>query len=170
LNIREALLSEHSKRQTMKIASYVGGDKERFAAVAKCMFDEDQKLSARAAWVFSDCAGQHPELVKPYMNQMVSVLTIPVHDAVKRNVIRVLQTQEIPRRLQGKLAAILFSILQTPAEPIAIRVFSMTVLANLCMQHPDLKNELKMVIESQLPFSSAGFKSRAKKLMKQIEE
>ncbi len=151
----------------MRIASYIGYDKARFAALSKCMFDKDQILTARAAWVFSVCADAHPELVKPYLSRMIPLLTKPIHDAVKRNVIRVLQAQEIPERLQGKLAAILFGILETATEPVAIRAFSMTVLSNICKQHPDLKKELTMVIESQLPFSSAGFRARAKKIMKQ---
>jgi hypothetical protein len=57
-----------------------------------------------------------------------------------------------------------------PKEPIAVRAFSMTVLGNLAAQHPDLKKELRLVIESQLPYGSAGFVARAKKVLKQLEK
>jgi hypothetical protein len=54
-------------------------------------------------------------------------------------------------------------------EPIAVKVFSMTVLANLSKSSPDIKKELRIAIEDQLPYGSAGFVSRAKKVLKEID-
>lgn len=39
----------------------------------------------------------------------------------------------------------------------------MSILGKLCKKEPDLMNELRLVIEAPLPYSTAGFKSRAKK-------
>jgi hypothetical protein len=44
----------------------------------------------------------------------------------------------------------------------------MTVLANIAMEEPDLKDELKIVIEDGLPYGSAAYISRAKKTLKQL--
>jgi hypothetical protein len=57
-----------------------------------------------------------------------------------------------------------------PKEPIAVRVFSMSVLANITRHEPDLKKELRIIIEDQLPFASAGFRARAKKVLKELEK
>jgi hypothetical protein len=91
-----------------------------------------------------------------------------VHYAVKRNVVRILQFIEIPHTLIGEVTKICFDYLASPNEPIAVRVFSMTVLANVAQKEPDLKNELRLVIEQQLVYGSMGFCSRAKKVMKMI--
>ena len=53
-------------------------------------------------------------------------------------------------------------------EPIAVKVFAMTVAANICKHEPELKNELQLVIEDQLENASAGFRARAKKVFKQL--
>jgi hypothetical protein len=74
----------------------------------------------------------------------------------------------IPKSLQGLAATVCFGLFQNPKEPIAIRVFSMTVLAGIAQDQPELKNELKIMIQDQLPYASAGFLARAKKVLKQL--
>jgi len=44
----------------------------------------------------------------------------------------------------------------------------MTVLANIAQKEPELKNELRLVIEQQLSHGSTGFCSRARKVLKMI--
>ncbi len=63
---------------------------------------------------------------------------------------------------------ICFKYLEFPDEALAVKVFSMTVLGNLAKKYPEIKPELKLLIEDQLPHQTAGFKSRAKKILKQL--
>jgi hypothetical protein len=44
----------------------------------------------------------------------------------------------------------------------------MTVLGNLTMALPELGKELAILIEDELPYGSAGFVSRGRKVLKQI--
>ena len=60
---------------------------------------------------------------------------------------------------------ICFSFLQNPKEPIAVRVFSMTVLAQIAKKQPGLKKELTLMIEDQLPYAGPAFRSRARKVL-----
>lgn len=83
--------------------------------------------------------------------------------------LRLLQYISIPLSLQGKTINLCFDFLNNPKEPIAVRVFAMTVLGNLAKENADLKNEIIMVIEDQLPYGSAGFLSRGKKVLKQLK-
>jgi hypothetical protein len=53
---------------------------------------------------------------------------------------------------------------------VAIRVFSMTVLANVIEDQPDMRRELKLILEDQLPYGSSAFKSRGNKVLKKITE
>ncbi len=88
---------------------------------------------------------------------------------MKRNTVRVLQDIEIPDNLKGILAEKCFEFLTSNQEPVAVRVFSMTILANMAKKLPDLKKELSIIIEDQMPFASAGFISRGTKVLKQIK-
>jgi hypothetical protein len=46
----------------------------------------------------------------------------------------------------------------------------MTVLLNIVKYVPELKEELKIIIEDQMPYASAGFQSRGKKTLKALEK
>jgi hypothetical protein len=89
--------------------------------------------------------------------------------SVKRNVLRILQTAPLPEDIHGRLMNICFAVLEKPKEQIAIRVFAMTVLARLAKIYPELKVELKAIIDHALTQKpSPGFKNRAGKVLKAI--
>lgn len=168
MNLREELLKNHTKKLIEKIVRYVGNDKKRFAELMNLFLGNTEVISQRAAWAVSYCAEAHPELVTPYLERMLDNLNQPVHDAVKRNTMRTFQDIDIPKKLQGKTADICFRFLCNKDETIGTKVFSMTVLHNLSKEHSDLKNELSIAIEEQMPFASAGFKSRGNKILKAL--
>jgi hypothetical protein len=115
------------------------------------------------------CIDRWNYLLTPHIEKLILNLQHEnLHDAIKRNTVRVLQNANIPESLHGILVDICFKYLQNPSEAIAIKVFSMTILFNLTNYYPELKDELKFVLEEQFPFQSAGFRSRAGKILKQI--
>ena len=170
MNLQKELLSEHSKKQAIKVATFIGDNPERFKELMHLFFNSEYRLTQRAAWVTSICATNHPALIMPYLNKMIDNLKKPVHDAVKRNTVRILQHIDIPTKLMGKTADICFQLLANSSEAIAIKAFSMTVLMNITKKQPDFKTELKILIEDQLPYASAGFLSRAKKTLKELDK
>ena len=114
---------------------------------------------------------QHPSLLEPYLPQIIKHLRHPdIHDAIKRNIVRILHNVKIPEEHYGEVADICFTYLEDPNVAVAIRAFSMTVLWNICQEVPELMPELRATIEDLLDYSSAGFKSRGKKILKMIGE
>ncbi len=91
---------------------------------------------------------------------------------MKRNVVRILQFVEIPRKLQGVVANLCFELISSIDEPIAVRTFSITVPAKIAQEEPELKKELEIVVRQMLPYATPAFRGRAKKLLKnhEIEE
>lgn len=79
---------------------------------------------------------------------------------VKRNSIRLMEDIDIPEKFHGEVMNICFGYLESPAEPLAVKVFSMSVLAKLAKEYPEIKTELKLIIEDQLPHQTAGFKKQ----------
>jgi hypothetical protein len=170
MNLLKLILKEHSKATTSKIVTYVGSDPTRFATLVTIFLQGPYLVTQRAAWPISYCVQNHPELIKGHLEKMIDFADQPgVHDAVKRNTIRSLQFVAMPRNLQGKVFDFCFRCLANPKEPIAVRVFSMTVLSNLAKENPELKNEIIPLIEDQLPFASAGFRSRGTRVLKELK-
>lgn len=169
MKLREEILKEHSKARCSKIVKWVGSSQQRFDELFNLFLKDEYRVVQRAAWPVSYCVIAHPFFIRKHWKQLINNLKKPVlHDAVKRNSIRLMQNLEIPGKYSGEVMNICFGYLESPAEPLAVKVFSMSVLCNMAMKYPDIKTELKLVIEDQLPQQTAGFKSRAKKVLKQL--
>lgn len=166
MNIRDELLKEHSKRQTMKIVRYVGDDKERFAELMKLFLGPVYRVSQRAAWAVNYCAEHHHELVKPYFPKLIKQLERDdAHVAVRRNVVRMLQFIDIPKRLEGRVFDACYNLLADPQQPVAVRCFSMTVAAKLADNKPELLNELRLITTKYPQSLTAGLRSRARSVL-----
>lgn len=151
------------------IANWIGSSEARFKQLLELFLHDVYRVSQRSAWVVSFVAEKYPQLIKKNMVLLISRLSdkgVPV--AVKRNVIRVLQFLTIPKKLHAKVMNLCFGYLSDPCETIAVRVFSMTVLGNLAKQYPEIKNEIIEVVNLHLKDSSAGFRARAKKVLKEL--
>jgi len=153
------------------IAVWVGESEKRFKELLELFLYDSYRVSQRSAWVVSFVAEKHPKLIQNNIQALVNRLFdegLPV--AVKRNVIRVLQFIHVPKNLQAKVMNLCFDFLSDPKETIAVRVFSMTVLANLAKVYPEIKNEIIQVIEAGSKNSSAGYKARQRKVLKILEQ
>src|SRR5215510_14451580 len=119
----------------MKIVRHIGGNQNRFDELMKLFLGNEYRITQRAAWAVSYCAEAYPELIKKHLRNIILNLRKPIHVAVKRNYVRLLQHIEIPENLQGVLTEICFGFL-ADREPVAVKVFSMTVLAKICIAYP----------------------------------
>jgi len=164
-NVQEQLLKEHSKAQCLRIVNWVGADQKRFDELFHIFLTGQYREVQRAAWPVSYCVIAQPQLIKKHWKKLVTNLQKPgIHDAVKRNSVRLLQDITIPEKYEGQLMDICFGFVASPAEPVAVKAFSITILGNLAKKYPEILPELKVLIEDQLPHQSTAFKSRAKKL------
>lgn len=167
MDIRQEILKEHSKAQTVKIANYIGNDADRFKDLVYLFLNDEYKVVQRAAWIISHCAEQHPQLIKPYIKAFIAKASeANIHNAVKRNVLRVLQFIEMNDDDMGIAADLCFKALISTTEPSAVKAFAITVLDNICKSYPELKKEFILILQEQLPYQSPAFVSRAKKVLK----
>ena len=163
------LEAEHSKAQCNRIVAYIGDDPDKFAELIKEFLAGPGRITQYAAWPLSYTVVAHPRLAKPHLASLIKVLGTPgIHDAVKRNILRLLPSVEIPGTRREKLIELCFGFLTNRNEPVAIHVFAMEVLANLIEPYPELQRELALIIEEQLPYASPGYRSRALKILKKI--
>jgi hypothetical protein len=171
VDIRQSLLRDRSKQQITRIVKYAGKSPERFSELVKAFLQGPYRVTQLAAWPLSICIEEHPELITPHLSTLLKFVDDPAHhESVRRNVVRLLQFIEVPTRLQGKVAELCFRYLQDKKEPVAVRVFSMTVLANLCEKVPSLANELMLSIEEGMPYATPAFRSRAGRVLRTIQK
>ena len=88
-----------------------------------------------------------------------------MHDAVKRNVVRLLQYIEIPKRLVGRVYAHCVDLIDDAYQPVAVRAFALTVAARIAKSEPDLLNELRLIVSKHLPHTTVAFQKRAREIL-----
>lgn len=171
MNLEVEILREHSKQQMTKVARWVGADKRRFRTLMELFLHGEYRVTQRSAWVVGLCADQHPELVGPWLELMLAKMEEPgVHGAVKRNVVRILASVEIPHALQGTVVTRCFAYLTSDREEIAVKVHSMMTILRVARTEPDLKNELRGAIEQLLPTAGPAIRARARMVLKKLEK
>ena len=171
MDLRNAILKEHSKAQANKIIAWVGNNQQRFDLLFDLFLNDEYRVVQRAAWPLSDCVINHPQLINRHFSKLIKNLRKPgLHDSVKRNTVRLLQHISIPRRLQGEVMDTCFGYIIDPKEKVAVKAFSLTILQNLSREYPEIRPELRSVIEDRWDYETAAFRSRAKKILKELSE
>jgi hypothetical protein len=170
MTLREELLREFSKKHTLYLKKQIGPNQEAFDELMTLFLGNEYRVTQRAAWVVSHCADEYPFLLQKHIKPMILNLQNDVNDSVKRNTVRALRDIEIPKDLHGITTEICFSLLKSGKEPVAIKIHAMVILQNIVKIYPELKDELKLSIEEQLPYGSAGFKNRGNKVLKSLDK
>jgi hypothetical protein len=169
MDLRRSLEREHSKAQCTKIAEYVGMSPVRFKELVDVYLAGPYRITQRAAWPLSICVERAPELASPQLKRLLNFCTKPeVHVSVRRNTMRLLQFAEIPRRLHGQVLDLSFSFLQNRKQPVAVRVFAMTVIDQLISDKRDLQRELAMILEYEMEYATPAFRSRGSRILRRL--
>ncbi len=171
MDIREEALKEHSKKQTLKIAAWIGNNEDRFRQYLSLFLYDEYRVVQRISWVLCLIAEKYPGLVEKNIGTIIKRLDDSgIHVAVKRNVVRVLQFLKIPAKYHAKVFNHCINFLTDPKETVAVRCFSMTVAASLAQKYPELAGEVIETINISMKNSTAGLKSRSKMVLKQLNK
>lgn len=154
----------------LEIAAYCNEKQARFDELVEHMLSPDEAVARQAAWAYQLAAGKRPEWAATHVSAFVERLGRPGHPAILRGILRSMEGMPIPPDQQMPLMEICFAFVDNPKVPVAVRVFAMTVLEGLVLPYPELCRELCLIIESHMPESSAGFKSRGRRILKNLNK
>lgn len=167
MDLKAAILKEHSKKQCERIVNYIGDDKLRFAQLMQLFFSGEYRVTQRAAWPISYCVQYHPSLINPYFKKLLLfVKRTDVHPAVERNILRLLQDAHIPVRWEGGVMDICFRYIADPAAASAPKAFALGVLKKLSKKYPDILPEIKVIVDERWDSETPAFKARAREFRK----
>jgi hypothetical protein len=166
MNLRDKILKEHSRKNCDAIVAWVGKSQQRFDELFTLFTNDVYRVVQRSAWPVSYCVEAHPIFIKKYFAVLLNNIKKPnIPDAVKRNTLRLLQFVNIPENHHGEVMNTCFEIVQSMQEKPAVKMFSLVVLDKLANTYPEIKPELLLIIETQMPYESLAFKSRGKKIL-----
>lgn len=131
---------------------------------------DEYRVVQRAAWPIGSIVQTQPQLLKKHLPLFVQLLRKPgLHNAVRRNITRILQYMQIPEELKGDVMDCCFDFISDPQETAAVKAFSLTVLDQLAKEYPEILPEIITVIETRWEYETAAFHSRARKILKKMK-
>ena len=167
MNLRIEIQKEHCKSNTIKVANLIGSDSELFSNLMDLYFNKkDIDTARKSAWVLRECVENYPFLLDPYISKVIRYLRRKnLHDAIKRNGLAILEKRKLNEKDEGLLLDISFDLIKSGNEPTAVKAFAMEIIDNISKSYPEVRSELRIILEDQIPYGSVGFKNKAIKII-----
>ncbi len=134
-------------------------------------FYEDKKLAFRASWTLSKVYDKHPEILDPYLDNLVESLDKIDNESVQRSFLRIISMSDmnnISSVKHGILADHAFRMLKSGFSAIAVKAYSMEIIYRLTNIYPGLANELAAAINLLEGEKSAGIIARGRIILKKL--
>lgn len=170
MDLKTALLKENSIKNIHRIVDYIGSDQYKFDELMLLFLDTQYRLTQRSANVVNLCSSRNPNLLEPYLEEIINLLAEKKEAAIIRNIVRLLQFVDIPENLLGIAFENCYALTLSNESPIAIKSFGIGILYNICKKEPDLKQEVAELVKMQLPGASSGLKNRCLRTLKNLEK
>jgi hypothetical protein len=165
-------LGDSSKALSLLTASMVYEEPSLFGVFIDLALLDEKYYAERASRVICICSHCFPELFKPHFSRVISALGNLKSEGAMRNFLKTLA--EVPVKLTKRDKSILlnqcFDYLVSNDYPVAVQVFSMQILYNLSGELPEIGEELYRILEEKIPDASAGYRSRARRIILQMRK
>ena len=134
-------------------------------------FNGQHPKSWRAAYIADKISDNHPEIISPFIPEMILRLKTEKNSSKNRHYLKLISQHNFPRKFHSLLVDYCLECFSSDSEPIANRVHAMQVLFNISEKEPDFKPELLSIIEHEMELHpTPGIVSRGKKLAKKLME
>jgi hypothetical protein len=166
----QQILCDSSKKVAEMAASFVIDEPERIHPLTELILANDFPYSERAARVLAICSERFPEFFEEQQNRIIPWMKKVKSEGVIRNILKIVADYPVrlTKRNKGILLALCFDWLGDLSRPVAIRVHSMQYLFSLSRSEQGIRDELISILEDGYADGSAGFQSRATKILKQL--
>jgi len=167
----EAKLVDSSRLLADILSDDIGNDPERFNEMMQIAFCDEYPLSMRAARIIALSSDNYPELINPYIPQIIECLKELNTDGVLRGFLKILA--ELPLEFDdeqmGVLTDMAFTWLANPGEPIAIRYYSIEILQIISRKYPEIGIELSIILQEMVNDESSGLKAKSRKVLNYLK-
>jgi hypothetical protein len=171
MDLKKTILSQRNKAMTTRIVKYVGDDQQKFDELLKIFLEGDYRSTRRSGWSLGDIVRANPRLARKGIPKLLKTLTKEgVQPVISRNILRIFERSDIPEKYCGPVLDACYKFIRSETVPVAIRAFSITTAANICIKFPELKEELKLTLNELTQFpQTPAIKVRVRDAMKSME-
>jgi len=169
--VRTSILEDRSKANIAFLVKVMAADDSLVESCMDFVDDPDPKLAMRYMWLLGHLAEVRPKLLFGYMSHLFAKRHM--HNTITglhRSLVKMLTFTGVPEDIQGLVVDQIFEWCLDPEIQVAVKVYGITVLVDLCKIYPELETELKAVIHDQMDKNTYAFTARSKQILKQLEK
>jgi 8-oxo-dGTP diphosphatase len=162
---------------SMKEADWVATsaieNKAIFLKLLEYSNSSDKKLAFHSSWTLTKVCDKFPEIIYPYLPQIVESLKKTDNESALRSFLRIISLsdlEKINKHQHGLLVDFCFNILKSGFSAIAVKAYAMEILYRLSVIYPELAYELSSSIKILLEDASAGIAARGRMILKKLIE
>lgn len=173
----------HSREKRLKYANLVIDNPELVAPLLEILFEVDDKISCRAAWVFEFMCSEKLEAIMPHLDVFTANVSKVHLDSAVRPVAKVCEllaktyygkeVSEIKNHLtqphKEQIIEACFDWMINTKEKVAPKAYGMYALFHLGKEFNWVYPELIIILERDFTTQSAAFKARARQILKRIK-
>lgn len=142
---------------------------ENLKLLFELTFKSKHPKSWRAAYIVDKINDNHPELIAPFIPQMIFSLKTETNSSKKRHYLKLVSQHKFSPKHHSFLIDYCLNCFTSAGEPVSIRVHALQILFNISELEPDLKPELLSVINHEIKLhATAGIVARGRKLAGQL--
>lgn len=155
MDLAKQLAKAHSRANADLILDWLYKNQARTQVLMELVKSKevDFKIIQRAAMVLGDLGRACPDWLLPYHADLLDLVHAYDHPALPRAVTRYfseLPLAKINEENQGRLLDMSFAYLGNPQATVTVRVFSMATLLKFTKLYPELRDEVKTMVEEVL--------------------
>lgn len=142
-----------------------------FRKLLEYSFSDKKRLAFRSSWLLTKMYDRHPDMIRPYLSEVIHKIRKLRNEGVTRSFMRILSFEEIKnftKEEHGILADYCLESLNDPSGPVAIKAYSMEILYRLTVIYPELGNEVAASILSVMEEGSPAVLSKGKNVLRRI--
>lgn len=168
--IIQSALSDSHRRTAEMVAEAAGKDPVIFRHILTFCWEKPYPVSMRAARVVEFCCEANPDILLPYLDEVLEKFPSSPVVGVRRGFLKVFSGHFGLSHIAepGPLLNLCFDRMVDINEAYAIRVYAMEIIYRYCQIEPDLKPELKSTIEFILEEAPPSIRSRGRRILKKI--
>jgi len=164
------ILCDSSRKVAEIAASCVLDEPIRTEQLTTLILADKYPFSERASRVLGICSEQFPELFEKQQKRIIPALQKMKSESVIRNLLKIVADCPVTlsKKNKGILLGLCFDWLSDISKPVSMRVHSMQFLYNISVHEKGIRDELISILEAGYADGSAGFRSRADKILKKL--
>lgn len=173
----------HSREKRNYYATIVLDNPALVPTLLDVAFTVDDKISARAAWLFEFVARENLNAILPYLDTYTQKMRIVYLDSAVRPMAKIAEylieayyhkshnktKEKLTIIHREKITEACFDWMITD-QKVAVKAYSMRSLYLLGQEFDWIHDELLLILERDYVTQSAAFKARARDLMKRIKK